>query len=80
MFSDHLELTVIMAVTRTLIRGGGGGDIHISLFYPTDFFLSWSIWNWLEKNLVGQKMNRDLKIYNATGSTMRFEFQLENEP
>ena len=24
--------------------------------------------------------NRDLKIYNATGSTTRFEFRLENEP
>ena len=23
---------------------------------------------------------RDLKIYNVTGSTTRFEFQLENEP
>ena len=28
----------------------------------------------------GQLGNRDLKIYNAIGSTTRFEFQLENEP
>ena len=27
-----------------------------------------------------ENINRELKVYNATGSTTRFEFQLENEP
>jgi hypothetical protein len=44
-------------VTRALIGGGGGGYIHIFVFYPTNFF-----WNELknkeiQKKFVGQNTN-----------------------
>ena len=40
----------------------------------------WGLICKLKESRLSTFVNRDLKIYNATGSTTRFEFQLENEP
>ena len=44
-------------VTRMLIGGGGGVNIHIFMFCPINFFSNQIQIDQFEKKLVGQNMN-----------------------
>ena len=44
---------IIRAVTKALIGGGGGVDIHILAFWPTNFF-----WNQLSLRLISKEIRR----------------------